>query len=79
MSSCPLRQYGVEMENRMTLSTAKASLKERLSLQMARLSAEAGDIPPLSERDAVARKARQAEVAGDLEKWMSSPGLRTPS
>jgi hypothetical protein len=35
-------------------------------------------LPPGPQRDALLRKARQAETAAHADKWASSPGLRSP-
>jgi hypothetical protein len=33
---------------------------------------------PGAERDAMLRKARQAETGSHMSEWLSSPGLRPP-
>ena len=35
-------------------------------------------IPPGKEREALLRKARRIKEAENIEKWLSSPGLRPP-
>lgn len=36
-------------------------------------------LPPGEERDALERESRQIRIASQLNLWLSSPGLRTPS
>jgi hypothetical protein len=54
------------------------SLEERLAEEAKRLREEANLLPPGAERDAMLRKARQAETGSDMSDWLSSPGLRPP-
>jgi hypothetical protein len=54
------------------------SLEERLSEEAKRLRAEAKLLPPGTERDALIRKARQAETASRMNEWLTSPGLQPP-
>ena len=54
------------------------SLEERLSEQARRLREEAKLLPPGAEREAVLRKARQAEAAWYMTEWLRSPGLQPP-
>jgi hypothetical protein len=35
-------------------------------------------LPDGQQRDALLRKARQAETAAHLNEWLSSPGLQSP-
>jgi hypothetical protein len=41
--------------------------------------ARAADLPPGQQRDALLRKARQADTAAHIDEWASSPGLQPPS
>jgi hypothetical protein len=59
--------------------TGTAGLAERLSKEAKRLLEEAKLLPPGAAREALVRKARQAETAAHLQDWISSPGLRSPS
>ena len=43
-----------------------------------RLTDEANKIPHGPLRDAMIRKARQAETASHVDQWLSSPGLKAP-
>jgi hypothetical protein len=55
------------------------SLEERLSEEAKRLRAEAKLLPPGPERDALIRKARQAETGSHMSEWLTSPGLQPPT
>ena len=59
--------------------THARSLEERLSEEAKRLRAEAKLLRPGMERDALIRRARQAEAAAHMSEWLSSPGLQTPT
>jgi len=54
------------------------SLEERLSEEAKRLREEAKLLPPGVVRDAVIRRARQAESGSHVSEWLRSPGLRPP-
>lgn len=54
------------------------SLGERLAEQARDLRERAKDMPPRVERDALIRRARQAETASRMNEWLSSPGLASP-
>jgi hypothetical protein len=54
------------------------SPEERLSQEAKRLREEAKLLPPGAEREALLRKARQAETGSHLSQWLSSPGLQPP-
>jgi hypothetical protein len=51
---------------------------DRLTNEAERLREEAKTKPPGPERDALLRRARQADIAAHMDKWLSSPGLRPP-
>ena len=40
---------------------------------------QAAKLPPGPERDALIRKARQADTASHLDDWANSPGLQPPT
>jgi hypothetical protein len=42
------------------------------------LREEAKLMRPCSERDALLRKAHQAETAAHMDEWLRSPGLQPP-
>jgi hypothetical protein len=52
------------------------SLEERLSEEAKRLREEAKSLPHGAVREALLRKARQAETASRMNEWLSSPGLQ---
>jgi len=54
------------------------SLEQRLAEVAKRLREEADMLPPGPVRDAVLRKARQAETGSQVGEWLQSPGLRPP-
>ena len=54
------------------------TLEERLADEAKRLRDEAGSLPFGRARDAVLKRARQAETGSHMTEWLSSPGLRTP-
>ena len=54
------------------------SLQERLSEEAKRLREEAKSLPYGAAREALIRKARQAETGSHMTEWLSSPGLRPP-
>jgi hypothetical protein len=53
-------------------------LQDRLGLHALRLKEEAQALRPGPERDAMIRRARQAETASHVDEWLSSPGLQPP-
>ena len=55
------------------------SLEERLAQEATRLRDEARLLPPGAEREALLRKARQAETGSHMSEWLSSPGLQPPT
>lgn len=54
------------------------SLEQRLAEEAKRLRARAKLLPPGAARDALIRKARQAETGSHLSEWLTSPGLQAP-
>jgi hypothetical protein len=54
------------------------SLEQRLANEAQRLRKEAKGTPPGVERDRLLRRARQAETASHMSKWLRSPGLQPP-
>ena len=51
---------------------------DRLAKEAERCRQQAKTKPPGQERDDLLRKARQAEIAARLDRWISSPGLKSP-
>jgi hypothetical protein len=54
------------------------SLEERLSEEAKRLREEAKLLPPGTVREALLRKARQAETGSHMSEWLLSEWLRSP-
>jgi hypothetical protein len=54
------------------------SLEGRLSEEAKRLREEAKLLPPGAAREALIRRARQAETGSHMSEWLSSPGLQPP-
>ena len=55
------------------------ALGEQL-IREARLAREkAEQLPPGEERNALLKKARQADTAAHINEWLSSPGLKAPT
>jgi len=54
------------------------TLQDRLSAWVKQVQEQALRLPPGPERDALLKKARQAEMAGHLNDWAKSPGLQPP-
>lgn len=54
------------------------SLEQRLTKEMRCLREEAAKLPPSLEREHLLRNARHVEMASRINKWRTSPGLRSP-
>jgi hypothetical protein len=54
------------------------SFKDRLATFAERLKAEASKLRPGPERDALIKRARQADTASDIDEWANSPRLQPP-
>jgi hypothetical protein len=59
-------------------SQPKLPLQDRLALHALRWKEEAQVLRPGAERDAMIRRARQAETASHVNDWLMSPGLQPP-
>jgi hypothetical protein len=55
------------------------TLENRLTQAAVRLRQQATSTLPGIERERLIRRARQAETASQINKWLSSPGLRAPN
>lgn len=55
------------------------TLHERLSEEAAELRAQARALMPGRQRELLLRRARQDEMAIQIEAWLHSPGLRAPT
>ena len=54
------------------------SLNDRLQLFSERLKAEAAELRPGPEREALLKRARIADTAAHVDEWANSPGLQPP-
>jgi hypothetical protein len=54
------------------------SLEERLSEEAKRLREKAKSLPPGTVREALLRKARQAETGSHISEWLRSPEPQPP-
>ena len=55
------------------------TLHERLADEVASLREEARALAPGRRREMLLRRARQDETAMQIDAWLQSPGLRTPT
>jgi hypothetical protein len=55
------------------------TLQDRLSAWVKQVQEQASKLPAGPERDALLKKARQADVANHLHDWAKSPGLQPPN
>jgi hypothetical protein len=54
------------------------TLQDRLSAWAISVRSQASKLPPGPERDALLKKASQADAASHLSDWVNSPGLQPP-
>jgi hypothetical protein len=67
------------MEKRRKRIKHVASFEERLAEEAKRFKEAAEQQPPGSQaRELLLRRARQAETASHVSKWLKSPGLQPP-
>lgn len=55
------------------------TLTERLADEAVRLREEARALTPGRQREMLLRRARQNEAAMQIDAWLHSPGLRSPT
>ena len=55
------------------------TLQDRLGAWSKQVAEQAAALKPGPQRDALLRKARQADVATNLDNWAKSPGLQPPN
>ena len=55
------------------------SFEFRLAQEAINLRKQAEGMPLGIRRDELLRKARQVDIAAEVNKWLSSPGLRAPT
>ncbi|TQF34865.1 hypothetical protein UNPF46_27165 [Bradyrhizobium sp. UNPF46] len=56
-----------------------STLEFRLAQEAINLRTQAKEMPLRVRRNELLRKARQIDVAGEVNKWLTSPGLQAPS
>ncbi|MBR0906771.1 hypothetical protein [Bradyrhizobium liaoningense] len=66
------------MQTRRRFKQSK-TLTERLADEAARCREEARALAPGRRREMLLRRARQDEMAMQIDAWLQSPGLRTPT
>jgi hypothetical protein len=54
------------------------SLKDRLASFAEEIRKKASELRPGPERDALLKRARQADTASHINDWANSPGLQPP-
>jgi hypothetical protein len=54
------------------------TLEDRLSVWASTIRKQASTLPAGPERDALLKKARQADTAAHINDWANSPGLQPP-
>jgi hypothetical protein len=54
------------------------SLRDRLTAWSKEVREQAALLPPGPDRDAMLKRASQADTAAHLDDWANSPGLRPP-
>jgi hypothetical protein len=55
------------------------SFEDQIAAEKSQLEAQAADLPPGPQKDALLRKIRQLETASHLNEWLTSPGLQPPT
>lgn len=55
------------------------TLEQRLATEASRLREQAKLLGPGVLRETLLRKARQTEMAAQMNEWLQSPGLRPPT
>ena len=60
-------------------SDQSSTFEYRLAQEAVNLRLQANGMPLGVRRTELLRKARQIDVAGEVNKWLTSPGLRAPS
>jgi hypothetical protein len=55
------------------------SFEDQIAAEKSRLEAQAADLPPCPQKDALLKKIRQLETASHVNEWLTSPGLQPPT
>jgi hypothetical protein len=66
------------MKQKRNRSRPALPLQERLKQIATRAREQADGLPPGEERDVLIRVATRNEAAAVIDRWLSSPGLRSP-
>ena len=66
------------MKQKRNRSRPALPLQERLKQIAIRAREKADGLPPGDERDVLIRVAAKNEAAAVMDRWLSSPGLRSP-
>jgi hypothetical protein len=66
------------MKKKRNRSRPALSLQQRLKQVALGAREKAAGLPPGSERDRLIETAVASEAAAALDRWLSSPGLRSP-
>ena len=56
----------------------RSTFEEKIADEKAELVAQAAELRPGPELDALRRKIRQLDTASQIRGWLSSPGLHSP-
>jgi len=54
------------------------TFEDRIAAEKDRLEAQAADVPPGPQKDALLKKIGQLENASHMMGWLTSPGLQPP-
>jgi hypothetical protein len=55
------------------------TFEERLAEEAARYKEAAAQLPPGNQRELYLKRASQAEIASQINEWLTSPGLQPPT
>jgi hypothetical protein len=55
------------------------TFEENIAAEKAKLEAQLATLKPGPQMDALRKKIRQLNTAADLNEWLSSPGLQSPT
>jgi hypothetical protein len=55
------------------------TFEDNIASEKARLEAQAAQLKPGPQMDALLKKIRQLDTASHMSEWLSSPGLQTPT
>ena len=55
------------------------SFEDQIAAEKSRLEAQAADLPPGPQKDALLKKIRQLETASHVNQGLTSPGLQPPT